>query len=252
MICLSSVSKSFDTRVAVDSVTLELPSAQTHVLLGPSGCGKSTLLRMMAGLTWPDEGSVEINGIEPTLQNQQSYARAIGYVIQEGGLFPPLTARANTVLLAQVLGPKEGWSVARVAGRFEELCRLMGFEAGILERFPQELSGGQRQRVSLMRALMLDPPVLLLDEPLGALDPIVRSGLRAELKRIFNQLQKTVVLVTHDLDEAAFFGHTITLLKDGTVEQHGAFADLAQRPIRPFVSEFLNAQKPSEFLKAFL
>jgi osmoprotectant transport system ATP-binding protein len=181
-------------------------------------------------------------------QTQQYFARKIGYVIQDGGLFPHLTAEKNVVLVAGVLG----WSKPRIAARLAELCALTGIDALTLRQFPKNLSGGQRQRVGLMRALMLDPEILILDEPLGALDPIVRAGLQTELKRIFNTVKKTVLLVTHDINEAAIFGHTITLLNNGRIEQHGVFEDLLKHPATTFVSEFINAQRPSQWLREYL
>jgi osmoprotectant transport system ATP-binding protein len=249
MIELHNVSKRFDTKTVLDRIDLHLATSRTHVLLGISGCGKSTLLRIIMGLTSPDSGRILIAGTELTAQNQPELVQRIGYVIQDGGLFPHLTAENNVTLLAKVLGENRGWGDARIRSRLAELASLVGFEPSILKRYPKELSGGQRQRVALMRALMLDPPLLLLDEPLGALDPIVRSALRNELKAIFNRLGKTVLIVTHDLDEAAFFGHTITLMHDGRIEQHGELGELAQKPASPFVTEFINAQKPSRWFQ---
>jgi osmoprotectant transport system ATP-binding protein len=249
MIELRNISKRFDLKSVLDRIDLSFESQQTHVLLGSSGCGKSTLLRIIMGLLWPDSGDIRIDGDELTHKNRDSLIRGIGYVIQDGGLFPHLTAQDNVTLPAQVLGKKAGWDSPRVAQRLSELSTLVGLEPEILLHYPAELSGGQRQRVGLMRALMLDPPILLLDEPLSALDPIVRSSLRMQLKTIFNRLSKTVLLVTHDLDEAAFFGDTITLMRDGKIEQHGTLSELAQHPASPFVTEFINAQRPTEWLK---
>jgi osmoprotectant transport system ATP-binding protein len=163
----------------------------------------------------------------------------MGYVVQDGGLFPHLTAQANAALLARYLG----WIEQRVNARLTELSQLTHFPAEGLNRYPIQLSGGQRQRVSLMRALMLDPEVLLLDEPLGALDPIVRSDLQMDLRRIFRALGKTVILVTHDLSEAGFFGDRIVLLRDGQIVQQGTLAELTQTPADPFVTRFINAQR---------
>lgn len=162
-----------------------------------------------------------------------------GYVIQDGGLFPHLTARGNVTLLARHLG----WPAARIAARVTELADLSRFPADGLDRFPRQLSGGQRQRVGLMRALMLDPDALLLDEPLGALDPLVRADLQTDLRDIFRGLGKTVVLVTHDLGEAAHFADRVVLLKDGQLVQEGTPADLWHRPAEPFVTRFVQAQR---------
>jgi osmoprotectant transport system ATP-binding protein len=162
----------------------------------------------------------------------------MGYVIQDGGLFPHLTARANACLMADELR----WPLARQADRLRELCALTRFPSEALDRYPVELSGGQRQRVSLMRALMLDPDILLMDEPLAALDPMIRADLQDDLKSIFQKLAKTVVLVTHDLGEAAYFGDTIALMNTGRIVQSGTFDDLRDRPADSFVRRFLQAQ----------
>src|SRR6202043_2309025 len=161
--------------------------------------------------------------------------RRLGYVIQEGGLFPHLTARANVLLMARHLGQSD----ETTAGRLSELCQLTRFSENLLDRYPIELSGGQRQRVSLMRALMLSPELLLLDEPLGALDPLVRAALQKDLKEIFGRLQQTALLVTHDLAEAAYLSNEIALMNEGRIVQRGSISDLRQRPANNFVSEFI-------------
>jgi len=160
-------------------------------------------------------------------------------VIQDGGLFPHLTAEQNILLMAHHLRRPEAVNRQRL----EELRGLTGFPLDGLGRYPVELSGGQRQRVSLMRALMLDPDILLLDEPLGALDPLVRAGLQTDLKEIFRRLKKTVVLVTHDMAEAGYLADRIVLLSEGRVVQQGTLADLRDRPATPFVSDFMTAQR---------
>jgi len=182
---------------------------------------------------------VLIGGEALTRKNALRLRHGIGYVIQEGGLFPHLTAAENVVLLARFLGRDETW----IAPRLAELADLAQLPAVLLQRYPGELSGGQRQRVSMMRALMLDPPLLLLDEPLGALDPITRYELQEELKRIFAALSKTVVMVTHDMNEAAYFGDHIVLMRDGRIVQQGALADLLARPSEPYVEQFIRAQR---------
>jgi osmoprotectant transport system ATP-binding protein len=163
----------------------------------------------------------------------------MGYVIQDGGLFPHLTARGNIALLARHLG----WDAARIDARLTALTALTHFPANGLARYPAELSGGQQQRVALMRALMLDPDVLLLDEPLGALDPMIRFELQGELRDIFRRLGKTVVLVTHDMGEAAFLGDTLVLLSDGRIVQQGSAADLVRTPANDLVARFVTAQR---------
>lgn len=240
VVTLTSVSKKFSERWVLDSVSVRLEPEKTHVLVGSSGCGKSTLLRILAGITSPDRGEVWIDGQRLTPKTQPSLALKLGYVIQEGGLFPHLSAARNVTLKASLLG----WSSSRIKQRLDELIELVGLDDTTIERFPHELSGGQRQRVGVMRALMLDPPLFLLDEPLGALDPIARRALQIELHTLFARLQKTVVLVTHDLNEAAFFGDSITLLEKGKIVQRGSLRDLSHFPANPFVAEFINAQKP--------
>src|SRR5438876_7648937 len=229
MIALRHVTKRFGGRVALDDVSLAVEPGATHVLLGSSGAGKSTVLRLILGLLRP--GAVEVR-VEPTAP--------MGYVVQEGALYPHLSARRNVVLPARAAN----WSAERQAARLDALAALVGLEPELMRHYPHQLSGGQAQRVSLMRALMLDPPVLLLDEPLGALDPITRASLQTQLVRIFAELRKTVVLVTHDVREAFVLGSVITLMNHGRVVQQGTLADLAQRPADPFVSDFLSAQAP--------
>ena len=221
------------------STNLSVERGSTTVLIGPSGCGKSTLLRLIIRLIEPDSGAIEFNGEPVTSDIIGKLRRRIGYVIQEGGLFPHLTARANVLLMARHIGKSED----EMQNRLVELCELTRFSVNLLSRYPVELSGGQRQRVGLMRALMLSPELLLLDEPLGALDPLVRAALQKDLKEIFARLQQTALFVTHDLAEAVYFGDEIVLMNDGRVVQKGSVVDLRERPADPFVSEFINAQR---------
>ena len=239
MINLSSVSKSYGKTVALQPIDLILPAGQTTVLIGPSGCGKSTLLRLMNGLIKPSSGQVFFDGEPVSEENILSIRHRMGYVIQDGGLFPHLSARDNVALLASQLG----WDKQRIDARIKELAGLVQIPAVRLDSFPIQLSGGQQQRISLMRALMLDPDVLLLDEPLGALDPMIRADLQNDLREIFQSLGKTVVLVTHDLHEAGYFGDLILLLRDGRVEQSGSFDELLHQPATDFVEAFINAQR---------
>jgi osmoprotectant transport system ATP-binding protein len=236
MIVLRHVTKRFGNRVALDDVSLTVEPGRTHVLLGSSGAGKSTILRIVLGLLKPNAGDVSID-TERAAGRPMAH---IGYLVQEGALYPHLTAARNVTLPARAAG----WSPERQAARLDELATLVELEPELVRRYPHQLSGGQAQRVSLMRALMLDPPVLLLDEPLGALDPITRASLQTQLVRIFDELRKTVVLVTHDVREAFVFGSVITLMSQGRVVQQGTLADLARRPADPFVTEFLSAQAP--------
>jgi osmoprotectant transport system ATP-binding protein len=208
------------------------------VLLGPTGSGKSTLLRLLTGLARPSAGEVFLWGERVAPETIGALRRRTGYVIQEGGLFPHLTAAANVALAARYFG----WESGRIRRRIDELIDLTHFPRDAMARFPAQLSGGQRQRVSLMRALMLGPELLLLDEPLGALDPMIRAELRADLRAIFGRLGQTVVLVTHDLAEAEFFADRVVLLKDGALVQQGPFADLLERPADEFVTRFVRAQ----------
>jgi osmoprotectant transport system ATP-binding protein len=239
LVQLTDVSKKYADASALHSTTLAIERGKTTVLIGPSGCGKSTLLRLIIRLIEPDSGTIEFDGAAVTPDKIEMLRRRIGYVIQEGGLFPHLTARSNVLLMARHLGKPESESRQRLA----ELCALTRFPENLLERYPLELSGGQRQRVSLMRALMLSPELLLLDEPLGALDPLVRAALQKDLKEIFARLQQTALLVTHDLAEAAYLGHEIVLMTEGRIVQQGSIADLRERPANNFVTEFINAQR---------
>ena len=241
MLELISVSKSYQGSTALDSTDLTVPSGQTTVLIGPSGSGKSTLLRLMVGLVTPDAGKVLFQGIELSPANLLSVRRHMGYVVQDGGLFPHLTAQENVTLMARYLG----WNHKRIDDRLGELTELTQFPADGLQRYPVQLSGGQQQRVSLMRALLLDPDVLLLDEPLGALDPMIRLDLQEILRSIFQALGKTVVLVTHDLSEAGFFGDRLVLLRGGRIVQQGTLSDLVERTADPFVMQFVTAQRRS-------
>jgi osmoprotectant transport system ATP-binding protein len=248
LLVLRGVTKSFGARVAVDHVSLALEPGTTRILLGSSGCGKSTILRLVLGLLAPDAGDVLVDGIAVSRATRGDALRRMGYVVQEGALYPHMTAAENATLPARA----EGWTPARTAARLASLAELVGLERSLLDHYPGELSGGQRQRAGLMRALMLDPPVLLLDEPLGALDPISRAELQTHLVRVFHELRKTVLLVTHDVREAFVFGSTITLLNEGRVVQEGTFADLARRPAEPYVAEFLRAQTPPPAMTAAL
>ena len=239
LVRLVDVSKRYADAAALHPTDLSIEHAKTTVLIGPSGCGKSTLLRLIIRLIQPDSGSITFEGEPITPDNIDTLRRRIGYVIQEGGLFPHLTARANVVLMARHVGRSQ----EEMQPRLQELCDLTRFSENLLSRYPVELSGGERQRVSLMRALMLSPELLLLDEPLGALDPLVRASLQKDLKEIFARLQETVVFVTHDLAEAIYFGDEIVLMNEGRVIQKGAVTDLRDNPADPFVSEFINAQR---------
>ncbi len=239
---LHQVSKRYGATVALDRIDLIIARQRTTALIGPSGAGKSSVLRMLIGLEWPDAGEVRFDDAPLRRDTLLAQRRRIGYVIQEGGLFPHLTGAGNAALLARTLG----WEQARIEARLRELAELCQLPFDALSRYPAELSGGQRQRVGLIRALMLDPPVLLLDEPLGALDPIVRHELQTQMRALFASLGKTVVLVTHDVAEAAYLGDTLILLRGGRVLQQGSARELLDAPVQPFVREFMTAQRSVE------
>lgn len=238
MLNAKGISKKFGDSLVLAPMDLELPRGKILVLLGQSGSGKSTLLRICMGLVPPTTGYVEFQGIRLDENNTCSLRRSMGYVIQEGGLFPHLTARENILLLPRYLKQLDQASIY-----LRELVELAQLPADCLDRFPSQLSGGQRQRVSLLRALILKQELLFLDEPLGALDPLIRADLQMDLKRICKTLGKTVVLVTHDLAEAQFFGDEIWLMKDGIVVQRGTFQSLLNHPADNFVSRFIQAQR---------
>jgi len=249
MLILSSVSKRYNDTVALAPTDLQIPTGKTTVLIGPSGCGKSTLLRLIVGLIQPNTGNITLGGTELEPTNLLDMRQRMGYVIQEGGLFPHLTLRDNVTVMARHLRRDADW----IARRLSDLAQLVRLPLELMSRFPAEISGGQRQRVSLMRALMLDPELLLLDEPLGSLDPMIRYELQQELKSIFAKLGKTVVMVTHDIAEAAFFGHTLVLMREGRIVQTGPFKALARTPAESFVTQFINAQRgPMEQLAKVL
>jgi osmoprotectant transport system ATP-binding protein len=239
VIHLAHVTKHYGDRTALSDVSLEVAPEKRVALIGPSGCGKSTLLRVTIGLIVPDSGTVTLAGEAVKKGNCERARLRTGYVIQDGGLFPHLSARENVVIMARHLG----WDDAKTRPRVAELAELAGLLPELLERYPAQLSGGQRQRVGIMRALMLDPDVLLMDEPLGALDPILRSRLQEDLVALFQRLKKTVLIVTHDMGEAAYLADEVALMRAGTVVQKGRYEDLVKHPSDPFVTEFIAAQR---------
>jgi len=239
MLVLEHVSKSFDGRRVLSDVSLRVPSGATHALIGSSGSGKTTLLRITLRLIGLDEGSVKLDDQALTAFDSATWADRIGYVPQDGGLFPHLTGRQNVSLVPRL----RGWGRERIEARLAQLQQLVGLETAVLQGYPQQMSGGQKQRVALMRAAMLDPAVMLLDEPMAALDPLIRSALQQELKAIFQRLGKTVLIVTHDLAEAVFLAGQVTLLHAGKVVQSGPYRQLLQAPADPFVTAFIQAQR---------
>ena len=236
MIELRGVTVTFGSVVGFGPADLVIQPRQTTLLIGPSGSGKSTLLRTLAGLT-DYTGTLTVDGEDVT--DWRGLRKKLGYVIQDGGLFPHLTARANVALAGEAFG----WDRAAIDARIGELAELVGLDTAQLARFPAELSGGQRQRVGVMRALLRDPQILLFDEPLSALDPVTRLHLAGELRDLFARLGKTVVMVTHSLREAKFFGGKVVLLRDGRIVQSGELADLIERPADPFVTDFIAAEE---------
>jgi osmoprotectant transport system ATP-binding protein len=239
MLAVENISKSYGTQAVLHPISHVFREGETTAVVGPSGCGKTTLLRLLIGLLQTDSGAVRFGTETLTPDNAERLRLRVGYVIQQGGLFPHLTARANVTLMADYLGQ----SREALATRVDELAALVHISADMLSRFPKNLSGGQRQRIALMRALMLDPPVLLMDEPLGALDPMIRFDLQHDLKEIFARLNKTVVLVTHDMHEAAYFASEILLMREGQLIQRGSLDTLLDAPAETFVTDFIRAQR---------
>jgi len=240
LISLENVSKLIGQNSIVKEMSIKFKESQTTVIIGPSGCGKSTLLRLIIGLAKPSEGDIFLEGQKLTAVNASFWQRQIGYVTQDGGLFPHLTTYQNITLLARLLKYDHKY----LNDKIKELCSLVRLSEKVLTQYPSELSGGQRQRVSLMRALLLDPKCLMLDEPLGALDPITRYELQVELKQIFLNLHSTTtLLVTHDMNEAAYFADEIILMRNGAVIQRGPYTDLIDHPVEPFVGEFIKQQQ---------
>ena len=239
MVSLTEVTKTYAGRTVLRPTTLTVDRGACLAPIGPSGCGKSTLLRVVIGLIVPDAGTVRIGEAVVNATSAYEVRLRVGYVIQDGGLFPHLTCEDNVALVAR----RRGWAPDKIAARLGELVDLVRLPRTMLARYPAQMSGGQRQRVGIMRALMLDPEVLLFDEPLGALDPMVRAQLQDDLKQIFATLAKTVLLVTHDMAEAARFGDSIALMKDGAIVQRGSIKELLESPADPFVNDFLRAQR---------
>src|ERR1700685_670521 len=217
MLELQNISKTFEDRTVLTDVNLMVPKGATHALIRSDRSGKTTLLRITLGLIPFDKGYVKINDQALLSFTQVEWADRIGYVPQDGGLFPHISGKNNVALVAKL----RGWSGSRIDARVEELRKVVDLDPEILTRFPREMSGGQKQRGSIMRAAMMDPAVMLLDETMAALDPLIRSSLQQQLKSIFQRLGKTVLIVTHDLAEAVFLAERVTLLHAGKVVQTG-------------------------------
>ncbi len=241
-ITLAGVTKTFpgSTVPAVRPLDLEIPGGSLVVLIGPSGCGKTTTLRMINRLIEPTAGTITIDGEDIRRRSDTELRRGIGYVIQQVGLFPHRTIAQNIATVPRLIG----WDRARTAARVDELVDLVGLDRELLRRYPAELSGGQQQRVGVARALAADPPVLLMDEPFGAVDPIVRARLQRELLDLQAKVHKTIVLVTHDIDEAVALGDKVAVLNvGGVLEQYAAPDELLAAPANEFVASFLGAER---------
>lgn len=243
MIKLENVTKIYPgmTEPAVNDVSFEVPEGDTCVLIGPSGCGKTTTLKMVNRLIEPTGGKIFVAGENVLYQDSVELRRSIGYVIQQIGLFPHMTIRDNVAVVPNLLG----WDEARIDQRVDELLTLIGLDPAVYrDRFPRALSGGQRQRVGVARALAADPPVMLMDEPFGAVDPITRENLQNEFLRLQRRIRKTIMFVTHDIDEAIKMGTRICLLQvGGKIEQYGPPDELLSHPANQFVAEFVGADR---------
>jgi osmoprotectant transport system ATP-binding protein len=225
---------------AVDHLTLMIPEGEVCVLIGPSGCGKTTTMRIINRMIEPDAGSVLVAGRDVMQLDPVDLRRSIGYVIQQVGLFPHWSIADNIATVPKLLG----WNDARIAARVDELLTLVGMEPAMFRsRFPRELSGGQKQRIGVARALAADPPLMLMDEPFGAIDPITRARLQDEFLRILRGLKKTVVFVTHDIDEAIKMGDRIAILRDGALVQYATPMTILAGPADPFVESFVGTDR---------
>lgn len=240
-ISLRDVTKRFgNSEPAVDSLTLDVEDGETVVLVGPSGCGKTTTMRMINRLVEPTSGVIELGGVDVMERDPVDLRRGIGYVIQSIGLMPHRTITENILTVPRLLG----WDKARQAGRLEELIEVFDLDPGLLQRYPGELSGGQRQRVGVARALAADPPVMLMDEPFGAVDPIVRGRLQDQFLAIQERLRKTIVFVTHDIDEAIKMADRIAILNvGGRLEQFDSPERILREPATEFVEDFVGAER---------
>ena len=246
MIVAEHLSKHFNQTVAVDDISFEVKEGETLVLLGTSGCGKTTTLKMINRLTEPSGGRISVNGQDVLAQNPDQLRRGIGYVLQNNGLFPHYSVAENMAIVPKLLK----WDQQKINQRTNVLLEKLHLPENYLSLFPNELSGGQQQRVGLARALMADPPVLLMDEAFGALDPITRAAIRKEFKNLDELKRKTIVMVTHDVQEAFEMADRICLMDAGKIKQIGTPTELLFHPADPFVTSFLDEQRLQLELKA--
>lgn len=240
MLTFDHVTKIYDKgKKAVDDLHLEVKNGEFVVFIGPSGCGKTTTMKMVNRLIEPSEGSINIEGEDIMNKNAVELRRSIGYVIQQIGLFPHMTIGQNIALVPKLVK----WPEKKRRERTEELLKLVGMPTEFLDRYPNELSGGQQQRIGVLRALAADPPLILMDEPFGALDPITRDALQTEFKKLQQSLGKTIVFVTHDMDEAIKLADRIVIMRDGKLEQVGTPDEILQEPANDFVREFIGKER---------
>ncbi len=249
LIRIDSVTKRYpDGTVAVDNLSLEILDRSITVFVGPSGCGKTTTLRMINRMIEPSEGTITLDGKDVTQQPVNTLRRSMGYVIQNAGLFQHRTIVDNIATVPRLLG----WSKDKARARARELMERVGLDGALAKRYPYQLSGGQQQRVGVARALAADPPVLLMDEPFSAVDPVVRKGLQDELLRIQEELGKTIVFVTHDIDEAVKIGTMVAVMRTGGhLAQFAPPAELLSNPADAFVEDFLGADRGIRRLSFF-
>jgi len=250
MIRLENLTKVFETPsgsvVAARDVTMEVPAGEICVLLGPSGCGKTTALKMINRLIPPTSGKIYINDEDTSKLNDVQLRRSIGYVIQQIGLFPNMTIEENICVVPRLLG----WDMGKARGRAKELLELVGLDPNLfLKRYPKELSGGQQQRVGVIRALAADPPVMLMDEPFGAIDPINREVIQDEFLKMQAELKKTIMFVSHDIDEAVKMGDKIAIFREGMIEQYDSPDRVLAHPANAFVADFVGTDRTLKRLR---
>lgn len=245
MIKLEAVTKRYGQRAVVDEITLEIPKGEIVVFLGASGCGKTTTLKLINGLLPLTSGRILVGNEDVAVSDPIALRRKIGYVIQEVGLFPHFRIFDNIAVVPRLLG----WDATQISRRVAELMDLVNLPRDLVARYPRELSGGQRQRVGVARALAADPGIVLMDEPFGAVDPVNRGRIQDEFRLIQQRLAKTVVLVTHDLDEALKLGDRIAVFDNGRLAQYDTPETLLARPATPFVTGFIGPDRASRLLK---